>query len=71
MPDVPEHESSVTITVEDYLAAVEKAWKNAVEFTGYDKMGLGFDISIASSQDTSDTATAQAQIDTHLCRHRL
>ena len=64
VPDVPELESSVTITVEDYLAAVEKAWKNAVEFTGYDKMGLGFDISIASSRDASDTATAQAQIDT-------
>lgn len=63
VPDVPELTSSVTITVEDYIAAVEKAWENKVEVKGFAALGLGHDISIAKSRDASDTATAQAQVD--------
>lgn len=63
VPDVPELTSTVTITVQDYMAAVEKAWENAVEVTGYESLGLGVDVSIAKSRDASETTTAQAQID--------
>lgn len=63
VPDVPELTSSVTITVQDYLAAVEKAWENTVEVKDFDTLGLGINVSIASSRDASDTATAQAQVD--------
>ena len=63
VPDVPELTSSVTITVESYLAAVKKAWENTIEVKGYDTLGLGLNVSIASSRDASDAATAQAQAD--------
>ncbi|HHX75004.1 MAG TPA: hypothetical protein GX699_08895 [Firmicutes bacterium] len=43
--------SKVTITVTDYLAAVEKAWNNAVDIEPADKLGLGHTISIAKSKD--------------------
>ncbi|NLJ24649.1 MAG: hypothetical protein GX354_04350 [Firmicutes bacterium] len=61
VPDVPELTSSVTITVQDYLAAVEKAWENAVPVaTGGVKLGLGHEVSIASSKP------AAAQVNTTL-----
>jgi hypothetical protein len=63
VPDVPELTSTVTITVESYLAAVAKAWENTIEVKGYDTLGLGIDVSIASSRDASETTTAQAQAD--------
>lgn len=63
VPDVPELTSSVTITVEDYIAAVEKAWENKVAIKGFDSLGLGVDSSIAKSRDASETANAQAQVD--------
>lgn len=51
VPDVPELTSRVTITVQDYVAAVEKAWENAVPVSaGGEKLGLGHEISIASSK---------------------
>lgn len=51
VPDVPELTSSVTITVQDYIAAVEKAWENAVPVAaGGEKLGLGHEVSIASSK---------------------
>lgn len=63
VPDVPELTSSVTITVQDYLAAVQKAWDNTIEVKGLDTFGLGLSVSIASSRDASDASTAQAQAD--------
>jgi uncharacterized OB-fold protein len=63
VPDVPELTSSVTITVQDYLAAVEKAWNNTIEVKGFNTLGLGHTISIAKSKDATDTNTAQAQAD--------
>ncbi|NLN06439.1 MAG: hypothetical protein GX167_02330 [Firmicutes bacterium] len=51
VPDVPELTSLVTISVEDYIAAVEKAWNNAVDVENADKLGLGQEISIAKSKD--------------------
>ncbi|NLY29619.1 MAG: hypothetical protein GX047_03205 [Firmicutes bacterium] len=51
VPDVPELTSSVTITVQDYIAAVEKAWENAVPVkAGGKSLGFGHDISLASSK---------------------
>ena len=64
VPDVPELTSSVTISVQDYIAALEKAAANAVEVKEYSTMGLGIIVSIAGSKDATDTTTAQAQVDT-------
>ncbi|MCR4424908.1 MAG: hypothetical protein NUW23_01775, partial [Firmicutes bacterium] len=58
VPDIPELASLVTITVEDYIAAVEEAHKNAVSVReGAVKLGLGHGISIAKSK------AAAAQVD--------
>jgi len=64
VPDVPELTSSVTITVESYIAAVEKAWQNAIDVEGLETLGLGQKISIGKSRDASADVTAQAQVDT-------
>ena len=58
VPDVEELTSSVTITVEGYLEAVEEAWENREEVSGAETVGLGIKTSIAKS--TSE----QAQVDT-------
>jgi len=51
VPDVPELTSTVTMTVQDYIAAVEEAYKNAVDVpAGAVKLGLGHDISTAKSK---------------------
>jgi roadblock/LC7 domain-containing protein len=50
VPDVAELKSSVTVSVQDYIAAVEEASKNAVEVKGAEKIGLGHGVSIASSK---------------------
>lgn len=56
--------TSVSITVQDYIAVVEEAWKNAVEVKdGADKVGLGFNISIAKSAAKTADKAAKAQID--------
>lgn len=56
--------TSVSISVENYLAVVEEAWKNAVEVKdGADKVGLGIEISIASSKAKAADKGAMAQID--------
>ncbi|QNO16509.1 hypothetical protein HYG86_17890 [Alkalicella caledoniensis] len=55
--------SSVTITVDTYIAALEKAYANAVEVENVDKVGLGVTISIAKSRSASEENTAQAQVD--------
>lgn len=66
VPDVPELESSVTITVESYLAAVEEAWDNAVAAEGAETVGLGVKTDISKSRDASDENPAQAQVDTYM-----
>ena len=66
VPDVPELTSLVTITVEDYIAAVEEAFANAIEVENAEKVGLGNNISIAKSKgydEASDTLPV-AQVDT-------
>ncbi|RXI44330.1 hypothetical protein DP145_00150 [Clostridium tetani] len=51
IPDVEELTSLVTISVEKYIAGVEKAYKNAVEVKeGAVKLGLGTEVSIGNSK---------------------
>ena len=51
VPEVAELTSLVTITVQDYIAALEEAYKTAVEIKGAAvKVGLGHDVSIANSK---------------------
>ncbi|HHY75453.1 MAG TPA: hypothetical protein GX500_01570 [Firmicutes bacterium] len=55
VPDVPELTSLVTITVQDYIAALEEAYKNAVEVPeGGAKFGLGHVVDLASSKGYSN-----------------
>lgn len=63
VPDIPELTSSVTITVNDYIAALVKAAANTVEVKSYDSMGLGIIGSIASSGDATEAAPAKGQVD--------
>ncbi|HHY35106.1 MAG TPA: hypothetical protein GX510_05670 [Firmicutes bacterium] len=54
VPDVPELTSLVTITVQDYIAAVDEAYKNAVDVPkGIASLGLGHVISISKSRGYS------------------
>ncbi|MGI6628332.1 MAG: hypothetical protein ACOX4K_08315 [Bacillota bacterium] len=69
VPAVPELTSTVTITVQDYLAAVEEAYKSAVEvLEGAVKLGLGSDISTAKSRGYSQAdgkeTLPQAEVNT-------
>ncbi len=66
VPNVPELTSSVTITVESYIAAVEEAWNNAVDATGAETVGLGIETHIDKSKDATADAGAQAQVDTYM-----
>lgn len=51
VPDIPELTSSVSISVEEFIAAVEEAYKTAVDVKGdVAKIGLGEDVSIAGSK---------------------
>lgn len=69
-PDDPELSTLVTITVTDYIAALEKAYQNAVQLQpGAAKLGLGHIVSIAKSTDYSVGADGKetlprAQVDT-------
>ena len=64
VPDIPELTSLVTITVQDYIAAVEDAWNNAVAVkAGGVKFGLGQNVSIKSSKSATDTVAPVAQVD--------
>lgn len=57
--------TNVSISVEDYVAAVEEAISTAVEVPeGADKVGLGVNISIAKSKAKTAEAGAIGQIDT-------
>ncbi|MGI6575938.1 MAG: hypothetical protein ACOX3A_08905 [bacterium] len=69
VPDDPELTSLVTISVQDYIAAVEKAYNNAVAIENADTLGLGHIISIAKSKDYGVDANGietlpTAQVDT-------
>ena len=66
VPDVPELTSSVTISVESYIAAVEEAWTNSVDAMGADTVGLGVETHIGSSKDAAADKPAQAQVDTYM-----
>ena len=71
VPDVPELTSSVTITVESYIAAVEEAWANAVDVTGAETVGLGIETYINKSRDKGVDANGKevlprAQVDTYM-----
>jgi len=50
VPDVADLKSSVSVSVQDYIAAVEEAFKTAVEVKGAEKLGLGHNVSIKSSK---------------------
>ncbi|WP_242975137.1 hypothetical protein [Anaerovirgula multivorans] len=69
VPDVPELTSLVTISIQDYVAALEKAFANAIEVEGAEKLGLGHVVSIGKSKDYSVDADGNetlplAQVDT-------
>ncbi len=69
VPDVPELTSLVTISVEDYLKAVEEAYDNAFDVpAGAVTLGLGHEISIGKSKGyalVDDIETLPlAQVDT-------
>lgn len=66
VPDVPELTSSVTITVESYIAAVEEAWNNAEDVAGAESVGLGVNTSIKSSKDKAADVKPMAQMDTYM-----
>lgn len=50
VPDVPELTSLVTMSIQDYVAALEEAYTNAVDANGATKVGLGINTSIKSSK---------------------
>ncbi|MGI5839168.1 MAG: hypothetical protein ACOX8W_05840 [bacterium] len=64
VPDVPELTSLVTISVEDFIEAVEKASNNSMDVQGAAQLGLGTEVSIAKSKDATADAPAAAQADT-------
>lgn len=71
VPDIPELTSTVTITVESYIAAVVEAWEKAVDAPGAEKVGLGVNTDIASSKDKGTDANGKevlplAQINTYM-----
>lgn len=53
VPDDPELTSLVTVSVEDYLEAVAKAYESSVEADGAEKLGLGHVVTIDKSTDYS------------------
>ncbi|NLB20330.1 MAG: hypothetical protein GX829_05800 [Clostridium sp.] len=64
---VPQEEdlmSTVTMKVSGYIAAVEKAVKNAIDVEGAVKVGAGEVISLAKSKDMDGDKGAAAQVDT-------
>jgi hypothetical protein len=63
-PDDPELTSLVTISVQDYIAAVAEAFENAREVNGAEKVGLGHVISVAKSKGIDGENGPVAQVDT-------
>ncbi|NLY46560.1 MAG: hypothetical protein GX053_11350 [Tissierella sp.] len=71
VPDVPELTSTVTITVESYIAAVEEAWNNAVDVEAGETVGLGVKAGIGSSRGLGTDANGnevlpRAQADVYM-----
>lgn len=68
VPDVPELTSLVTMTIQDYVAALEEAYNNAVDANGASKVGLGINTSIGKSRGLStvdgNEVLPLAQVDT-------
>ncbi len=65
VPDEPDLTSTVTITVGDYLEAVEKAHRNSVAVSaGAGTLGLGHEVSIGSSESAKGDKGPVAQVDT-------
>ncbi|MBE6877810.1 MAG: hypothetical protein E7488_01405 [Ruminococcaceae bacterium] len=66
VPDVEDLKASVTITVQDYIAALEKAYNNAVETSGVPaKTGLGIIVSPSvTNEDVENEKGASAQMNT-------
>jgi uncharacterized protein YuzE len=69
VPDVPELTSAVTISVQDYVAAVAEAYENAIDVTGGVKVGLGQNIATGKSKGLGKDADGKevlplAQVDT-------
>ena len=56
--------SSVTVGVEDYLAALEQAWEEAIDVSGAETVGLGVKTSIEKSKSAEADKAAVAQVDT-------
>jgi hypothetical protein len=54
----------VTIKVAGYIEALDKAYANAVEIEGAEKVGLGAGVSIAKSKSQDGETGAVAQVDT-------
>lgn len=65
VPDEADLVGSVSITVQDYLKAVEEAWTNAIEVKGgADKLGLGIVVDISKSAAKTADKPASASFDT-------
>lgn len=65
VPDEADLATSVSITVQDYIAVVEEAYQNAVDVAeGADEVGLGVDIAIGKSAGKTADKAAAAQVDT-------
>ncbi|MGZ9586131.1 LptM family lipoprotein [Paenibacillus marinisediminis] len=65
VPDEADLTSTVTVTVQDYIAAVEKAYNNAIDVKpGGEKLGVGQSISIKKSKGLNGDKTPVAQVDT-------
>jgi len=71
VPDVEDLKASVTVTVGDYLAALEKAAANAKAGleapAAEDKYGLGMVTSIGSVADATAEKAGAAQVNTTVC----
>ncbi len=65
VPDIPELTTSVTITVEGYIEAVENAYNNSIEVEDAVTAGLGSTISLARSRglDEDNEIMPMAQFD--------
>jgi len=64
VPDVEELKTLVTIKVSGYIAALDKAYANAMTVEGAETVGLGHGISLAKSKAQDGETGAVAQVDT-------
>lgn len=64
VPDEEDLKSTVTIKVQGYIDALEKAYNSAIEVEDAEKVGLGAEVSIAKSKSAEGENGAVAQVDT-------